>query len=769
MARFVQFNGLTLFHPGGLSKIDASNIIPVGLTASGIVGIIGEADGGPPGVLTVMDDGTLAGPTFTSGALPDATRIAFDPSNDERINGGAFRVIAYKVNKTGASRSSLQLPGATALISDTVAAGSTTTVINLTTGGLTVNAHKNRWLLIGTEQRKIVSNAASTVTVAPGFSVAPVATTVVKILNSEILLTSLDYGLQTNQITVEVEAGATPNTSIVTVAKGSITNLSPELGGQAYLEVKYVGGAIPANGSGTIFAATTSTITLTVASAPSLNAFAGMVLQFADGTQRLITGNTAANPTIITLDAAHVITTAQAAAFVTTSAAVRNVTQANVSIAGASGVATGMTSAVLPVADNLSITFSANQTLKQLVDYINGNTNYQATIPAGINGDTTLMASFDFGTRATAVDCRFDDLIDPADKGTFRRDLQVIIDWFNGFSTLVSATRANTGTTEGGQLPAPTLVAYTLAGGARGTSSNSDWQDAFDAFLRIRVNHIIPLISQDLVNEGNSSTATFASVAAQLSSHLSEANGIGKSERGGYIGGKLTKTGLLLQASQLNSTDVQLFGQQFTVPNVGGTLVTQPEWSAAVLAAGMRSGAPEIGEPLTFKFIKTTGVTQSTTWDPTSRTDVNALLQGGVMFAESGSNGGFRWVRDLTTYLADDNIVFTDGNTRDAERFISYDLRTGLEDEFTGLKAKPATVTAIRTFVVDKMKEYLDDSIIVPSLDPETETTLIPEGFRKLKVKIKDGIANIDVEVFIVTGITFELTTIALQLPVITA
>jgi hypothetical protein len=774
MPRSVTFNGQTLFKPGGLTRINANALTPVGLSATGVLGLIGESDGGVPGSIggpVIIDDPALALETFGTGPLADAIALAFNPSNDPRMPGGAFRCICYKVNAS--TQSETHLPDSTALISDTAGIGSTSTVVTLTIGGLTVNAHKNRWLQWNGQQRRIVSNTATDVTVSPGFNGVPVSTDPVVILNDALLLTSTGYGAQQNSLSVEVEAGVDAGTYVVTLDLNGDVQQSPELGGTPVLNLMYVGGAVPADGTGPVTAATTSSVTFTPLAPPVLNAWAGMVLQFADGTQRLITGNTAASPTVVTLDAAHVITTAEAAAIVGTVVTVRNVNAATASITGANGKATGLTSTVAPGADNLAITFAPGQTLQQLVNYINGNTNYRASVPAGLNAQTFLVADFDFGTRNTTVDVRFDQGISPATKGNFQANLIAIINWINNFSTLATAVRASTGTTEGAEAPALTGGAAAVVqdvpvffiGGVRGTSANSDWQAGFDAMLLQRVEQIAPVIAYDLSQDGLGSTATFASVAAQLSAHVTACAGIEKSERGGYIGGELTFTQFLAQAKVLNNTDVELFAQKLTVLDATGTLVEQPEWSAAVAAAGMRCGAVEVGDSLTYKFIKCSGLSQDKSWSPKSRTQINQLLTSGCMFAEQLATGGFRWVRDLTTYLIDDNDAFINGDTRDAVRFLAYDLRTGLENEFTGEKAKPANVASIRSFVVTKMQEYLDGSIIVPSLDPETQTTLITTGYRNLRVFITGNVATVRVEVFAVESIVFELNDIYLQLP----
>ena len=110
MAKFITFNGVTLVHPGGLTKIDADGMAQVGGGVSGVVGVIGEADYGQPyNPTTAADDGVepkvyqftdpqSMSDTFKSGPLADAVDFLFNPSNDVRIPGGVQRVIALKSN-----------------------------------------------------------------------------------------------------------------------------------------------------------------------------------------------------------------------------------------------------------------------------------------------------------------------------------------------------------------------------------------------------------------------------------------------------------------------------------------------------------------------------------------------------------------------------------------------------------------------------------------------------------------------------------------------
>jgi hypothetical protein len=311
-------------------------------------------------------------------------------------------------------------------------------------------------------------------------------------------------------------------------------------------------------------------------------------------------------------------------------------------VSGAAGVATGLTVTLTGVVgDDLPITFTAGQTLRQLQTTINTNPNYLATIPAGVNPDTTLVADFDFGpdTSVSVLDTHSLDTTTG-----LRCDLKASVDYFNDLSAFVSAVRSvDAGSAVAGCCtPAawdPAVVPgaddpFNLLGGTRGISANSDFQAGFDALLKVRANGVVPLIDEDLTNEGFGSTATVASVAAQLSDHCAAARGVAQNiagERGGFFGFRGTKAALIAQANAVNDFDVAMVAQNPTVLSATGSLVELGPRALATMAASMRAGVPEVGEPLTFKFLRVSGLTQDATWDPADLTDANELIQAGTI------------------------------------------------------------------------------------------------------------------------------------------
>lgn len=98
MTRQVLFNGALLTRPGAYTKIDASQFNNVSLSGLGVVGLIGDADGGPPRVVRAFSNAQGPRTTYRSGNLVEAAAILADPGNDERIPAGAATIVCYKTN-----------------------------------------------------------------------------------------------------------------------------------------------------------------------------------------------------------------------------------------------------------------------------------------------------------------------------------------------------------------------------------------------------------------------------------------------------------------------------------------------------------------------------------------------------------------------------------------------------------------------------------------------------------------------------------------------
>jgi len=867
MSRSVTWNGMTQFRAGGLTRINASALAQIGLAPNGIIGLIGEADGGTaePGEIVTIDDPALSKEYFRSGTLADAVIPAFDPSVDPRMPGGAFRVLGIRTNT--ATQASRTLYGR--YTTDTTAAGCTTTVINVTTGGLTVDALINDVLRVNGEDRTITDNDATSITVGTAFSSAPASGVAVEVLAPMYDVTTKQYGTPANDTTFEWEPGVTAGGAWTNSFEGT-DQIGEDIGDSSFLQVEYVGQSTTVeNLIGTATGGTTTTLVVTAAGW-AINAWQDMYLEVTLGGIKnirkiasntadtiTVTGTMTGSPTTETfrvlvgaildgdvaaaaagtvtlestvnvaaneLDGLVVAIVANAVGGGTGLGQVRTVTShttgvsavltlddnwtttpdttsdyqvryveaATGSFVGALGVASSFQTSVTingaAAATDLNITIDSKMTVADLANTINADSNYTATIPATVNTQTTMANTFDFDLGNTAVEIRTDKATittQPSNsptygytetwKNNFKRNVAVIVADINDKAEFITATRSTSGGAgtgsgapewSGGSIGTAGDTVLQLSGGGRGTSDNAAFQSAFDKLILERHNFVIPLIVQDLSEEGLSSTATWASVAAQLSAHVSEANGIAKNECGGLIGFKGTKTEYITAANTYANTDIQMTSQRLQVLDVDGSLATQDEWSLAVVAAGMRSGAPEVGEPITHKYLKAYALEQDTSWDPRDRTDANNLIANGCLFAEHIEGKGIRFVRDLTTYVQDDNLAYSEGSTRDVVRYVAYGLRTTLEDRYTGVKAKPANAAGIKATAVAYLESLNAENIIVTSLN---EDNVVVPGFEKLRVSISGDIATVRVQVYPAVGINFQLNDIYLQLPRLTA
>jgi hypothetical protein len=98
MSRQVLFNGAVLTRPGAYTKVDASQFNNLALLGLGVVGLVGDADGGEPRVTKIWNDALAIKSYYRSGDLVEGAQMVSDPSNDDVIKTGAQTIITYKTN-----------------------------------------------------------------------------------------------------------------------------------------------------------------------------------------------------------------------------------------------------------------------------------------------------------------------------------------------------------------------------------------------------------------------------------------------------------------------------------------------------------------------------------------------------------------------------------------------------------------------------------------------------------------------------------------------
>lgn len=835
MASFVVFNGITRFIPGGITKVNDEALNQVLAGDNSIVGVIGEADGGQPGVIQNFADVVPARNAYRSGPLADAAGLCFAPSNDADIPGGASLMRFYKTNASTQSTISLPSEEATevlntvltggiattlidtvlaatyaddyfinkwlvlrpfsatteirrvtdydsatqtftigtawasnpvaaetykvleneVLLADAVDAGSSTsTLVALKDVVLVASAHIGRTLYIQdaagiSYKRTVTANTTSAFTVAPALPATPTAGAFAEVLSNSVDLTSADWGAHTNGITADIASGVVvPGSVIATLGFEGTDEISPEVGGNAFFQLLYRGGAVAISDTVSGATSTVSVIDL-VTGGLTISAHIGQQVLI-NGEYTTITANTANQLTV-----SPALSAAPAALDVVD---IRTVTAGTSQVGGASGVATTLSTTLTGVVgDDLSITFTAAMTLRDLMNAVNANPNYLASLPDGVNPDVGLAADFDFGVNTNISILNSQEL---HTDGMYQNTM-ALVNYFNIFSELANAVRSTDDASEGGMVPSSFGAGEdprAFTGGSRGVSTNTAFQAGHDALLNVRCNSVVPLIDQDLVNEGFGSTATVASVAAQLAAHVLSARGFDNTERGGFFGFRGTKTASIAQSKSINDFDVAMTAQSPTALNAAGALQLFGPRELSAMMAGMRAGAEEVGTPLTHKTMRINSITQDPSWDPTDRGDANEMIQAGILFHD-----GEKIVRDLTTYVSDNNLARTEGSVRDVVRYIAYGLRTFLVNRFVGDKASPATISSVKDATVEYLEIQRGDNVIVDSTDPSTGAFL--KAFHNVKVTASGDIVKVNFGMFPAVGINFILNEVFVQLP----
>lgn len=799
MTQRVLFNGAVLVKPGGASRVDASLFGSAGVRGVGVVALIGEADGGEPNSVQIFTTPELARKAFRSGPLAQAANIAFKPANDGRIQGGAAQIVCVKTNQSTQASKTLQgsgtanaqvlaanpgpynlEPGQTVVVSVsgggdlTATFNATAAVVDAGGAGPYTNLLNGEVLSLITDsgngglQQDITITGLSTKTAAEiagilnplvrGGSFSDNAGTLrfTSDTRGTAALVQIVGGSANGATRLNFPTGAVSGTGNVaridavtaaeaaTVIDAAVAGISVS-GDPVVLTNDTVGsGTLQVQSSSTALAFGFQTTLFTAASPVNVMALTskdygvhtnklsvqvsdsggGKVLEiiFEDGLRRTVeTSEVLGSTAEFTIQ----YTGNGSAAVMTVTA-----TQITTTLTGASDGSA-----------NLTIPFSTYTTLQEVINYINSQQGYVA-VAVTSNPYTFNPANLDY---VTAVSIR------PGAYSAFAK-LYRCIEWVNDNSMFITAARSSGGPTA----PLATTGRQLLTGGTRGISTNTNWQDALDALGVVRVNEVVPLISENLANLGQGSTATFASVVAQVESHAAYySSTAGRSERQAYVGMKGTKSAILAQAGSLNSFNICLSAQRLTTLDETNTLRELPEWSFAVAQAGMRAGA-ELGEPLTFKFLRANALSQDASWNP--QDDGKELILGGVLIAEQIPKG-FRIVKGITTYTREDNDAYTEESVVMGWKNVAYDLRTHLEDLFTGRRVSPSNISAVKSQADAKLSLLRAAGQIVDSVFSDGSRLL---AFRELEVSADRDTVTLSVVVSPVSGINFILNNLFL-------
>ena len=264
-------------------------------------------------------------------------------------------------------------------------------------------------------------------------------------------------------------------------------------------------------------------------------------------------------------------------------------------------------------------------------------------------------------------------------------DLHAIIKELNS-STLVVASRATGATTK------PAAVANVLLSGGTQTTP-STYTAAFESLISEDVQTVVPMDD------------TIAVHKAALQ-HCKDAQLYGR-ERNAYVGAP-AKTSLSANFTrQLNSRHVSLVGQSIKYSMPDGTTKTLAPRFFALMCACMQAGT-SVATPLTRKRPDILGAEQHSGWN--FITSANEAIQKGIL-ALSLDNLGLRIERSITTYMLDDNPIYSEVSANESVNTSVRTLRARLAGQI-GNPAIAGTRAKIESSVKINLAKQVKDGVI---------------------------------------------------------
>jgi len=229
-----------------------------------------------------------------------------------------------------------------------------------------------------------------------------------------------------------------------------------------------------------------------------------------------------------------------------------------------------------------------------------------------------------------------------------------------------------------------------LVGGTNGGSpAVADWQTAIDAFQAVKINFLLPGTSDAAVHQ-------MALAHVETMSSVTE-----RKPRMLFCGGALGETpAQVIARGQALASKIAVLaypGIQRRNLTTGNLDTLSPVYHAALLC-GLAAGLPP-EEPITWKTVRVEGLEKDVT-----TAESNDLLHHGISHSRYFADRGvFRVVAGLTTWLADDNTIYSKVQGARISQYLDQEMRASV-DRFVGSVGDRSTVTSILNAVVTRLR-----------------------------------------------------------------
>lgn len=684
---------------------------PVGLGASGLVVIIGEADGGDSFQNVDLKNNSFTPDQFAkvqaqylSGQIVDAFNAFTAPSADADITGSASRIYIVKTNSS---------TKASAIVD--------TDYGTLSDQNFGLNGNKYKYQVTSTAAE---SAPEKTGTVIAAFGAA---------------LNGVDFGIRLN-------GGAMTTVTLSGTAgdHANITALAAEITLQLPAGITAVQGAT-ANTLKFIVTADASAYRKgwgkafeLIETTPGDLAALGHVAGMTNSAQEVAVEVAISRSDIglsETLDAAAEI--ALSIGYLGTSGTItinKTAKTLTTTVVGGTG-------------GNLSLNLAQFATIADLASYINAQTGYSASVAASATSQaTSKLDSVAAIGIATSVAGNKPGRVKSAN-AAFEKALSV------------SRALSFTSTATAG-LPAPMTSAVFLSGGARGATLAADVVNAIESLAGIQCNIIVPLFSRDAsddIAEGltdSSSTYTIDAVHAAVKNHcIQYSTPLLKRNRSCVLSFWGTYAQSKQKSQSLAHFRVACAFQKATQVDANGAITSFLPWYGACVAAGMQAGG--FYKAIVNKAANVISFEDPSGFDSGSPGDVSDALDAGLLILANDTTRNY-WVSDQTTYGFDTNFVYNSMQAVYCSDILALDLADSFQKAFVGKSLADVDAATALSFLAQKMDGYKKIKLIASSDDA-------PLGWKNAKVAISAPTMEVSVEIKLATAIYFVPINIAIS------
>lgn len=387
----------------------------------------------------------------------------------------------------------------------------------------------------------------------------------------------------------------------------------------------------------------------------------------------------------------------------------------------------------------LSIDLTQYATTTDLATYINSQTGYtaSATTAGAQMSPKNLDKVSSIGICSTGSGLR---------PGRVKRSLKNFKDAMDTSSAISFEATATQG------LPSPMTSAAFLSGGTKGSTTAADYVDALLKLEGIATNFVVPLFSRDASEDiadaltESGSTYTIDAIHAATKSHvLAMSTPKLKRHRVAMLSYKGTFSETQAKAATLASFRTYLTFQDVDQVNSQGAVQTYQPWYAAAVAAGMQAAG--FYKSATNKLANVISYRDPSGFDSGSPGDVETALLAGLMTLQSAV-AGVKWVSDQSTYGLDSNFVYNSLQAVYAADVLALDLADSFQTTFVGQSLADVDAATALAFLANKMQIYRQLKLITSSDDA-------PLGYKNELVTIDGPIMDVKVEVKLATTIFF--------------